>query len=86
MTLSPDGTSLYAVNAGANSIAVIPLTGGRANRVIGLIPTAYEPHDITFSADGTWMYIVNGTECDRSQSWSFVWEYGSAHQHHLSGR
>src|SRR5206468_3938291 len=26
----------------------------------GLIPTAYEPHDITFSADGSWMYIVSG--------------------------
>ena len=26
----------------------------------GLIPTAYEPHDITFSADGRTMYIVNG--------------------------
>jgi hypothetical protein len=25
-----------------------------------LIPTAYEPHDITFSADGSWMYIVSG--------------------------
>src|SRR5262249_53248616 len=29
-------------------------------QVTGLIPTAYEPHDITFSADGSWMYIVNG--------------------------
>src|SRR5262249_26249766 len=52
--------TLYAVNAGANSIAVIPLTGPDAHRVTGLIPTAYEPRDITFSADGTWMYIVNG--------------------------
>ena len=60
VTLSPDGSTLYAVNAGANSIAVIPLTGGNANTVTGLIPTAYEPHDITFSADGSWMYIVNG--------------------------
>src|SRR6516165_11801843 len=25
-----------------------------------LIPTAYEPHDITFSADGSWMYMING--------------------------
>ena len=39
---------------------MIPLTGPHANRVNGLIPTAYEPHDITFSADGSWMYIVNG--------------------------
>jgi DNA-binding beta-propeller fold protein YncE len=60
VTLSPDGDTLYAVNSGANSIAVIPLTGRRANTVRGLIPTAYEPHDITFSADGAWMYIING--------------------------
>jgi YVTN family beta-propeller protein len=60
VTLSPDGASLYAVNAGANSIAVIPLAGRHAHKVTGLIPTAYEPHDVTFSADGTWMYIVNG--------------------------
>ncbi len=60
VTLSRDGKTLYAVNAAANSVAVIPLTGSNAYRVAGLIPTAYEPHDITFSADGTWMYIVNG--------------------------
>ena len=28
VTLSRDGKTLYAVNAGANSIAVIPLRGG----------------------------------------------------------
>jgi YVTN family beta-propeller protein len=62
VTLSPDGGTLYAVNSGANSIAVIPLAGGEDEnlQVTGLIPTAYEPHDITFSTDGTWMYIVNG--------------------------
>jgi YVTN family beta-propeller protein len=60
VTLSPDGETLYAVNSGANSVAVIPLTGHSANTVSGLIPTAYEPHDITFSADGSWMYIING--------------------------
>ena len=60
VTLSRDGRTLYAVNSGANSIAVIPLTGRQANTVSGLIPTAYEPHDVTFSADGSWMYIVNG--------------------------
>ena len=60
VTLSPDGKTLYAVNAGANSIAVIPLRGPHAYRVSGLIPTAYEPHDITLSADGGWMYVVNG--------------------------
>jgi YVTN family beta-propeller protein len=60
VTLSRDGKTLYAVNAGANSVAVIPLSGKDAYKVTGLIPTAYEPHDITFSADGSWMYIVNG--------------------------
>jgi DNA-binding beta-propeller fold protein YncE len=60
VTLSPDGRTLYAVNAGANSVAVIPMHGEHAYRVSGLIPTAYEPHDITFSADGRSMYIVNG--------------------------
>jgi DNA-binding beta-propeller fold protein YncE len=59
-TLAPDGKTLYAVNAGANSIAVIPLQGPGNYRVRGLIPTAYEPHDITFSGDGAFMYIVNG--------------------------
>ena len=60
VTISPDGRTLYAVNSGANAIAVVPLTGGGAHRVSGLIPTAYEPHDVTFSADGSWIYIVSG--------------------------
>ena len=60
VTLSRDGNTLYAANAGANSIAVIPLVGANRNTVTGLIPTAYEPHDVTFSADGSWMYVVNG--------------------------
>ena len=60
VTLAPDGNTLYAVNSGANSIAVIPVTGPKAYTVTGLIPTAYEPHDVTLSADGSWMYIING--------------------------
>jgi YVTN family beta-propeller protein len=60
VTISPDGNTLYAVNSGSNSVAVIALTGANALKVTGLIPTAYEPHDITFSADGSWMYIING--------------------------
>src|SRR5262245_7000791 len=60
VTLSPGGDTLYAVNSGSNSVAVIPLSGRKAHKVSGLIPTAYEPHDITFSADGRWMYIISG--------------------------
>ncbi|MBO0753835.1 MAG: beta-propeller fold lactonase family protein, partial [Bradyrhizobiaceae bacterium] len=60
VTVSPDGKTLYAVNNGNNSIAVIPLTGKDANTVTALIPTAYAPKDITFSADGSQMYVING--------------------------
>jgi len=52
--------TLYAVNAGSNSIAVIPLSGPQAFKTIGLIPTAYDPTDVAFSADGSWLYIING--------------------------
>jgi len=55
-----NGGTLYAVNAGSNSIAVIPLHGPQAFSTVGLIPTAYDPTDVTFSADGSWMYIING--------------------------
>ncbi|HEY1468630.1 MAG TPA: bifunctional YncE family protein/alkaline phosphatase family protein [Candidatus Acidoferrum sp.] len=52
--------TLYAVNAGSNSIAVIPLSGRDAFKTVGLIPTAYDPTDVAFGADGSWMYIING--------------------------
>jgi DNA-binding beta-propeller fold protein YncE len=60
VTINPATNTLYAVNAGSNSIAVIPLTGEHAHHAAGLIPTAYDPTDVAFSADGTWMYIING--------------------------
>jgi YVTN family beta-propeller protein len=60
VSLSPDGSTLYAVNAASNAIAVVPLRGEHAHQVAGLIPTAYEPHDVTFSRDGRWMWVVNG--------------------------
>jgi DNA-binding beta-propeller fold protein YncE len=55
-----NGNMLYAVNAGSNSVAVIPLTGPAAFTTTGLIPTAYDPTDIAFSDNGKYMYIVNG--------------------------
>ena len=60
ITINPANNTLYAVNAGSNSVAVIPLSGPNALTTIGLIPTAYDPTDIAFSADGSWMYIING--------------------------
>src|SRR5215469_3435776 len=60
VAINPINKTLYAVNAGSNSIAVIPLTGPHAFKTVGLLPTAYDPTDVAFSADGSWMYIVNG--------------------------
>ncbi len=75
VTLAPDGKTLYAINSGSNSIAVVRINDrdrghgwGFQQRhdvddeyeVVGLIPTAYEPHDLTFSADGSWLYVING--------------------------
>ena len=63
VAINPVKKTLYAVNAGSNSIAVIPLSGPFAFNTIGLIPTAYDPTDVTFSPDGSWMYVING-KCD----------------------
>ncbi len=60
VTIAPNGKTLYAVNDGANSVAVIPLKGKHTHQVAGLIPTAYAPKDITLSRDGKWLYIING--------------------------
>jgi YVTN family beta-propeller protein len=60
VAINPANNTLYAVNAGSNSIAVIPLSGGRASKTVALIPTAYDPTDVAFSADGSSMYIING--------------------------
>src|SRR5216684_4198297 len=60
VTINQTTKTLYSVNAGSNSIAVIPLSGPQAFKTSGLIPTAYDPTDVAFSADGSWMYIING--------------------------
>ncbi len=60
VAINPVNKMLYAVNAGSNSIAVIPLSGPHAFTTVGLLPTAYDPTDVAFSADGSWMYIING--------------------------
>jgi YVTN family beta-propeller protein len=60
VTINQATKTLYAVNAGSNSIAVIPLSGPQAFKTIGLVPTAYDPTDVAFSSDGSWMYIING--------------------------
>ena len=60
VAINPATKMIFVVNAGSNSIAVIPLTGPHAFQTVGLLPTAYDPTDVAFSADGSWMYIING--------------------------
>ena len=60
LALSPDERTLYVTNGGANSVAVIPLSGPATRRVAGLIPTAWFPHSVSLSRDGGTMYVVNG--------------------------
>jgi hypothetical protein len=74
----------HAVNSGSNSIAVIPLEGKR-RAVSGLIPTAYEPHDITFSADGSWM-TSSAARVTGPNPGHPGWRHGQHHQHHLPRR
>ena len=60
LALSPDEKTLYVTNGGANSVAFIPLSGPAPHQVSGLLPTAWYPHSASVSADGSFMYIVNG--------------------------
>ena len=60
-TLSPDEKQLYVTNGNLNSIAVVALGGTNSgDRVVGLIPTGWYPNSVSFSADGSWVYSVNG--------------------------
>jgi DNA-binding beta-propeller fold protein YncE len=60
LALSPDGGTLYVTNGGANSVAVIPISGPAPHAVSGLIPTAWYPHSVSLSADGSMLYVSNG--------------------------
>jgi YVTN family beta-propeller protein len=59
LVLSPDERTLYVANSGTNSVAVIKLTRSRP-RVVGMLPTGYDPTSVSLSGDGRWLYVVNG--------------------------
>ncbi len=59
LALSPDGSTLYVTNGGANDVAVVPLTGAPAYAVAGLVPTGWYPQTVTPSADGRALYVFN---------------------------
>ncbi|OYV40022.1 MAG: phosphoesterase, partial [Acidocella sp. 20-61-6] len=58
LVLSPDQKTLYVTNGGTNTLAVISL--GPHPAVRGLIPTGYYPEAVSVSADGKFLYVVNG--------------------------
>ncbi len=60
LALSPNGKRLFVTNGGANSVAVIDLSGAAPHSVIGLVPTGWYPNSVSVSADGRVMYIANG--------------------------
>ncbi len=61
VTLSPDEKQLYVTNGNLNCIAVVALSGTNIDgQVVGLIPTGWYPNSVSFSADGNWVYVVNG--------------------------
>lgn len=59
LAVSPDGATLYVTNGAANSLAVIALTGPKADQVIGLIPTGWYPNAVSIGANGNALYVVN---------------------------
>ena len=61
VTLSPDGKRLYATNGNMNNVAVVDLASGSGTpTVLGLIPTGWYPNAVSFSANGSYMYVANG--------------------------
>jgi YVTN family beta-propeller protein len=60
LALSPDAQTLYVTNGGENSVAIIPLASGAPHSVSGLVPTAWYPHAVSLSGDGTMLYVANG--------------------------
>lgn len=76
VALSPDEKTLFVTNGGTNSVAVIQLGRGGAeklnkagdyddahddkSRLIGLIPTGWYPNAVGVKPDGSTLYVVNG--------------------------
>ncbi len=60
LTFSPDGSTLYVVNAGNNDVAVFGLHGVQGpETLLGHIPTAWYPSAIVAGRDGRSLYVTN---------------------------
>jgi DNA-binding beta-propeller fold protein YncE len=58
LALSPDQHTLYVTDGGTNAVTVVSL--GVKPKIAGLIPTGFYPTAVSSSADGRWLYLVNG--------------------------
>jgi YVTN family beta-propeller protein len=59
VALSPDQGTLFITNGGANSLAVVPLSGPAPHQVAGLVPTGWYPTSVSISRDGGTLWVVN---------------------------
>ena len=58
LALSPDQKTLFVTEGGINAVGVVDLTNKPV--LIGLIPTAWQPNDVSVRRDGRALYVVNG--------------------------
>jgi YVTN family beta-propeller protein len=56
LSLTPDGSRLYVVNANSNNVSVINTT---TNQVIATVPVGSAPQSIKVTPDGTSVYVAN---------------------------
>lgn len=60
MAVSPDANTLYVVESGINSVAVLDISRPLSPPVLlGRIPTAWYPTSITITPDGQFLFITN---------------------------
>jgi YVTN family beta-propeller protein len=56
VTVSPDGSKVYATNAAANTVVVIDAA---TNTVIATIPVGPHPFGVAVTPDGSQVYVAN---------------------------
>ena len=60
IAVNPQGTLLFAANAGNNNVAVMDISDPEKSVVLGFIPTAWYPSALASSPDGRTLYIGIG--------------------------
>src|SRR5262249_14935540 len=57
LAITADGKRLYVANAGNNDVAVIDTSNPRESRVLGFIPTGWDPSALAGSPHGRKLYV-----------------------------